>query len=664
MNGQDALHSGPWPLVHVEGELERADKEWLHTNGAGAYAMSTLALMHTRRHHGLLVASLEPPLGRYVILSHAETQVTAGDRTYKLSTHQFPGVAPTPGYRQLKTFAQDPLPRWSYLLGKSKLERTIALARGRNALVMRYRWFGRTPARMHLMPLMPLRPVEHLALEHGGMKQRVTRRNGEVEIQPVPALPPITFGHRGVFMGSPDWWRRFEYNEDLRRYTDFQEDMWTPGTFELELEPDGAVYLVVSVGALPEGTPESILEASREAILAQDPGPDRSDRVRTLSIAASAFCTDACARPAIVAGYPWLGAPLRDWLIALPGILLARGRREEAKRSLGLAIGLMRGGLLPAELPAFGVKRPASCPDATLWMFETANELGQALGLDDPFVKGPLYSALLRAFLRLRGRRRRKMAWVTGDGLLATDLGDAPGSWMDARAGGRPVTPRNGLVLEHQALWFAACRTLAAWARSYGRENVARAAEESKAAVQRAFSQSFWCNETDYPFDCRSTERGTPSSWADSSIRPNALIALAVAPELFESWQVDAILSRVKNDLMTPRGVRTLAQHEGNFRGYYEGTLDERESALHQGTAWPFLAGFYVRAALRQNPGDEDVRAELVEICKQAMDGGPVLGQVAQTADGEEPFRVRGCPAQAWSVGMLLRALSVDLGAP
>src|SRR5690606_30681872 len=117
----------PWPVVQIGGELERAEREWIHTNGTGAYAMSTLALMHTRRHHAILAAALEPPFGRYLVLSHAETSVQVGDRSYRLSTHQFPNLAPTPGYRLLQSFAQDPLPRWTYRLGKAELERRLCL---------------------------------------------------------------------------------------------------------------------------------------------------------------------------------------------------------------------------------------------------------------------------------------------------------------------------------------------------------------------------------------------------------------------------------------------------------------------------------------------------------------------------------------------------------
>ncbi|MET0410297.1 MAG: glycogen debranching enzyme N-terminal domain-containing protein, partial [Polyangiaceae bacterium] len=119
------MTGSPWPRIEISGSLERAEREWLHTNGAGAYAMSTLAVMHTRRYHGLLVAALDSPVRRYVIVSHADTAVTVGSRVYRLATHQFPGIAVTPGYRLLESFAQDPIPRWTFRLGDSLLERRL-----------------------------------------------------------------------------------------------------------------------------------------------------------------------------------------------------------------------------------------------------------------------------------------------------------------------------------------------------------------------------------------------------------------------------------------------------------------------------------------------------------------------------------------------------------
>jgi glycogen debranching enzyme len=318
----------------------------------------------------------------------------------------------------------------------------------------------------------------------------------------------------------------------------------------------------------------------------------------------------------------------------------------------------MRGGLLPAALTEGSQKRRPGSPDATLWLFQAASELAARVGLDDELVRGPLYSALTRAFLRMRRFKNGSIVWVTDDGLLATVAGGDPSTWMDARVAGRAATPRRGAAVEHQALWFRNCRELAQWARHYGHSALAEAAAEAQAALFRGFAQQFWCNETDYPFDTVGVE---PGAGADASIRPNALVALAVAPELFEPWQADSILARVRSDLLTPRGLRTLAPSERAFQGHYEGTLDEREAALHQGTVWPFLLRYWVRAMREQRPDDEELRAELEDVVIAACENGPVLGHIAQIADGEEPHRIRGCPAQAWSTASLLHALMVDL---
>ncbi|MGC4068069.1 MAG: glycogen debranching enzyme N-terminal domain-containing protein [Polyangiaceae bacterium] len=206
------LSADAWPVVETYGELDAT--EWLHTNGAGAYAMSTVPMMHTRRYHGVLVAPLVPPLGRFVMLSHAELTLHANGRQYRLSTHQFPGLAPTPGYRLLRRFAMDPIPHWTYRIGDTEFERDLSLARGRNICIMRFTWHGEEPATLYVRPLMPLRSIHDLMHEHGAMVQRVALRQREVEIKPNVDLPALCFRHSGVFVGSPDWWRRFEYLEE------------------------------------------------------------------------------------------------------------------------------------------------------------------------------------------------------------------------------------------------------------------------------------------------------------------------------------------------------------------------------------------------------------------------------------------------------------------
>jgi predicted glycogen debranching enzyme len=643
---------GPWPMVHIGGDLDNCDVEWLITNGAGAYAMSTVALMHTRRHHGLLVASIGQ-LDRYVVVSHVETTVEAEGKTHRLSTHQFPNVAPTPGYRSIETFSQDPLPRWVFRVGKNTLERTISFVRNKNAIVLSYSWTGREPARLLLRPLLPLRPVEELMHEHGGMLQKVTLRSGVVEVQPVRTLPPVLFRHEGVFMGSPDWWRRFEYLEDRGRYEEFQEDQWCPGVLELTLEPRKTEHVVIALGELPDGDPADLVMDAAQHLLAQDPGEDWSPAVRALDVAAEQYVLEQ--NGTIVAGYPWLDVWARDTLVALPGIHLARGRIDRAKTCLAYICASLERGLLPQRL---GRKTDEFEPalDATLWLFEAVRQFAAQARSEQEFVRDTLFPALKSVFERV-AEGESDHVWLTPEGLIENGDESTALTWMDARTGTHLVTPRKGLAVELQALWARGCDTLASLARGQGDHAWEEGAVRARDRVRDTFRQRFWCNETEYPFDCVSADREAGDAWADPSIRPNALIALALDPELFEPWQRRAVLKRAERELLTPRGVRSLAPSDPNYVGHVGGTIAERQATYHQGPVWTYLVSFYVRASLAVQGHDAANRQRLRDLVVGALEGGIVLGHVAQTADGDAPHRWRGCPAQACSVAVLLELL-------
>jgi predicted glycogen debranching enzyme len=223
------------------------------------------------------------------------------------------------------------------------------------------------------------------------------------------------------------------------------------------------------------------------------------------------------------------------------------------------------------------------------------------------------------------------------------------------------VTPRRGLAIELQAMWSKGAQTLAALAREYGHDRLADLAERAMLAARGAFRARFWCHETDYPYDVVSEARDSSEAWSDPSVRPNALIALAIDPELFEPWQARRILDRVQSDLLTPRGIRSLSPSDPRYIGNFSGTAEERELAYHQGSAWTHLLGHYVRASLHFAPDDDDAPNELRALVEGALEGNALLGQLSQLFDGESPFRPRGCPAQAASVAEVLRALVVNL---
>ena len=674
--------AAPWPRVEVGRDLRRARREWLHTNGAGAYASSTVAGMHTRRYHGLLVAALDPPRRRHVFLSHVDVSVIPARDLgpasrgapssrppsrpkWELGKHQFPGVDPETTPFHLERFDQDPLPRWTYRVAGGELEITLGLVRGENAVVLRYAFRGPEPVLLALRPLLATRDFHQLLREHGGMIQRVELRAAEMRVQPRRDLPRLCFRYEGTFVGGPDWWRRFEYLAERDRGLDFEEDLWTPGLFEVPL--DGAPrYLVAAVDKLPAGEPADLLEAARAAVLAEDPGPRATPLVRRLSLAADAFRADLARHPAVIAGYPWSGTWGRDALVALPGLYLVPRKIDAALHVLREIIGAMDGGLVPNRVPdatpptgrdGGRVVPERHAADATLWLFEAARHVADALGDRHPFVTGELYPALRDAFeAALRGTRHD--IHVTAEGLFAAGKpGDAL-TWMDARVGGKAVTSRAGCPVELTALWARGCDTLSRLARAAGDPLLQERAATACARARAAFQARFWCAETGYPFDVVSEAPDGEGAFRDASLRPNAVLALAIDPDCFTPEQADALLARARRDLVTPAGLRSLAPGQPGYAGRYAGGVAARDAAYHQGTVWPWLLGPYARAALRRGADPAELRALVASAAGNEL----ALGHVPEVADGDPPHAPAGAFAQAWSVAEVLRALVWDLG--
>ena len=229
---------------------------------------------------------------------------------------------------------------------------------------------------------------------------------------------------------------------------------------------------------------------------------------------------------------------------------------------------------------------------------------------------------------------------------------------MDARVDGVAVTPRAGCPVELTALWARGCDTLARLALAAGDAALADRAAAERDRSRQAFAARFWCADTGYPFDVISPDASGPGAFRDASVRPNAVLALAVDPACFTAAQADALLARARRDLVTPAGLRTLAPWDRAYAGRYGGGVQRRDRAYHQGTVWPWLLGAYVRAA-RSRGAD---RAELAALVESAAGNSIALGHVPELADGDPPHAPAGCFAQAWSVAELLRALVWDLG--
>jgi predicted glycogen debranching enzyme len=279
--------------------------------------------------------------------------------------------------------------------------------------------------------------------------------------------------------------------------------------------------------------------------------------------------------------------------------------------------------------------------------------------MTDAFVRDELFIALVTAFRAIEKGTRHNIH-LTAEGLFAADDPAFALTWMDAKTGERAVTRRAGLPIELQALWTRACDTLATVAAALGNTKLAIHAKDAHARSLFSFRRRFWCENTGYPYDVV-PESPHDHAQGDASIRPNAVVALAIEPRLFDSHQAASILSVAERELLTPYGLRSLSPRETAYRGHYRGGVGDRDSAYHSGTVWPFLLGFYIRAAARHRPRDPAAREALEKLVESAAGNALALGQVPQLADGDAPHYPGGAVAQACSVAELSRALFWDL---
>ena len=646
-----------WPSVHVNGDLARACVEWITGNGTGAYASSTVALMHTRRYHGLLVAPLSPPMKRTIIVSHYDIRAQVDGGEVELCSHQFPGVPPKQGYKQLQWFHQDPLPRWVYDLGNGTFQKTLALVRGVNAVVFRFQWDGDKPLMLSARPLLGLRNHHSLSHAHGAMIQRVSMRPNEVHAQPDLSLPPIVFHHSGMFIGSPDWWHRFEYLQEQARGLEFQEDLWSPGAFRLKLEPGMAQYMITALGALPSEPASKLLDQAADYLRSCDPGPKRPVSVRKLFVAADLYRADLCDKPSIIAGYPWFEVWGRHTFISLEGLYLVTGRAQQAKAVTQTLLSHLQNGLLPNRLPENGQPPEYNGADASLMLMFLARTFVEALPSDDPFGQEILLPALRKIFeAHVAGTINN--IHLTYQGLLASGVvGVTSLTWMDARIGNKPVTCRAGLAIELQAMWTKGCDNLAWLASRYDDSELAQRAARARDVARASFGKRFWNDAAAYPFDVVSESDSPPHAWTIDSIRPNALIALSIDPDLFTDEQAKHIIERVEQHLVCDMGLRTLSPQDPDYHRTYQGDVESRDRAYHQGTVWPHLIGVLSAATKRVFPNDEHRRKRIETMIDNALHRSVALGQVSELAQAEPPHDADGCTAYANAVAQFLRVL-------
>ncbi len=627
--------------------------EWLETNGLGGFASSSILGANTRRYHGLLVAALNPPVERNVLLSKIDETVLTGDADVELGCNLFPGAVHPQGFQTLEEFRLDPWPVWRWNTGGARIEKAVCLLAGEDTVVVEYQLLGKAPSAvgLALRPFVAFRDYHSMAHANESLDGTVTERDGAASIRPYSGLPELFFSYGDAALSrTGDWYYKFQYPRERERGLDDEEDLFQPFVLEFSLTPERPVQMIISTRDPIGRDPVALL--NHERARRQPSSTELSPALRT---AATQFFVARAKESTVIAGYHWFTDWGRDTMIALPGLALKTGRADIARSVLLAFLPWLHEGLLPNRFPDAGEQPEYNASDATLWFVEALRALAQEKS-DYDFVRERFYEAC-KEIVDWRKRGTQFGIKLDPDGLLS---GGAPGvqlTWMDAKVGERVITQRSGKPVEIQALWYNALRIVADFA---GRFSDPAFAAECNAIAERArgsFAAQFWNESLGCLFDV------VDGDDRDASIRPNQVLALSLPYAIFDDpHKSRSILAVVQRELLTPFGLRTLSPGDSRYRGRYEGNQDSRDSAYHQGTVWPWLLGPYVRALLAVNGKSKATVAEARRLLEpfrsHLLQAG--IGQISEIFDGDAPHAPRGCIAQAWSVAELL-SVAIDL---
>ncbi len=635
--------------------------EWLETNGLGGGATATVAGASTRRYHGLLVAALDPPVARRVVVAKlTETLWLADGQRADLDTQTWASNAvSTEGYRHLMAFRRDFFPVWEFAALGIRLRRTVVCPTGENTTLVLYEVLEAAERfTLDLTPLLADRDIHALTQANGGINPHVHEAGPDTWRGNCYGLTDWFARVPGAcFVPDPQWHYALDYPQERARGLEDREDLFSPGRFSVQLEAGQRLGIVLSTAnpAARDAFALADKEGRRRQKLVPTSAPDSpaAQLERALTLAADQFVVRrGRLKKSIIAGYPWFADWGRDALISLPGLLLHTGRADDARLVLDTFLGARRDGLLPNNFPDQpGQSIGYNAVDSALWGFVALHHYARLAPEPEAFLRKqlPVLADLLTHYQR---GTHFGIQEDTADHLLSIGEPGIQLTWMDAKLGDWVVTARFGKVVEINALWYNAQLIYADLLRRLGADTEGTAAHWAAQAEQTraAFVTQFWNEDRQCLFDY------IDGRFKSASVRPNQLLAVSLPHPLISGPKAKALVRTVEEQLLTPRGLRTLAPGHPDYKPTYQGDQFHRDAAYHQGTAWAWLLGPFCDALIRTRgeAGRKRARQLLLGLLPHIQHEG-VVGSISEIFDATAPHRARGCPAQAWSVGEVLR---------
>ena len=654
---------------------EGIKREWAVTNGIGGYAGSSMIGAHSRTHQGYLIASLHAPIERYLVFSKINETATVGTSTVSFETSQHCASGKTvytEGQKFLTSFIYDGSVHYTYETDNFSFEKHITLKRNANVCAVAYELTaGDSDCTFTLTPLFNYR-------EHS-------------ESSTPDTLKFETFTEDRTFYLVPEKNKdiaiRFQTSEGTfsERETVYDIDMQLQ--IEVDLETDGLdchycpvdlsiavpanttkkVSILCSIGDVnerpaPVSATEafSILEenARCHAELFEKAGY-RDSFANQLVLASDQFLTyrESTKMMTVLAGLPWFTDWGRDTMIAFTGLTLCTKRFKEAEEILLTFARYIRHGIVPNMFPDDNMPPLYNTVDASLWYFYAVyqylhyNPAAEA----EAFVKEQIFPHL-KEIISAYEKGTDFSIYMEDDGLIHAGSGLDQITWMDVRVGDWVATPRHGKPVEINALWYNALRIMESLCEKFDED--ASAYRTRAEQVKESFNTKFWDSANQCLFDVVDGDE------PDDHIRPNQVYAVSLPFSLLPEEQEKAVVALVEKELFVGCGLRSLAPDHPDYHGIYCGALAKRDAAYHQGTAWGFLLGGFFSAYMKVNhhssSAAENAVRMLEPVRKHLTDSG-CIGSISEIFDGDTPHNPRGCYAQAWSVGEVLRCYCEDI---
>ena len=659
----------------ILGDLGLAEsREWLVTNGLGGFASGTAAGTSTRRYHGLLMASLQPPTDRTLLVAGVDESVRYAGASFPLATNRWlSGDVSPKGYLSMEGLhLEGTKPVWHYALADALLEKRVWMKQGENTTFVEYTLArASSPVEIEGKILVCYRNFH--ATTHGdGWQMKIEPLEKGVRVVAFDGATPFYLkSATAALEPRHEWYKDFFLPVERERGLDDHEDRLVAAVFRGRLEPGEKLTLVFSTEpqALLDGEQARALQSNRDLKLFQawqkrhaetvaTPADDEPGWLWQLVLAADQFIAkrelpDDAEGLSVIAGYPWFSDWGRDTMIAIPGLALPLGRPEIMRKILESFARYVDGGMLPNNFPDRGGTPQYNTIDAAMWYFEAVRQYFEATQ-DLALIKKlfPALSGIVDAHV---AGTRFNIKVDPADALLYGGSPEVQLTWMDAKIGDWVVTPRIGKPVEINALWINALNTMAEFSRRLARPGEGYLKLKQKA--EKNF-QKFWNPARNCCFDVIDV----PGGGMDASLRPNQVFAVSLPVSPLTPEQTKSVVDTLGRELLTSFGLRSLGPSEPGYVGRYAGWPRERDSAYHQGTVWAWLLGPYALAHYKVYGDRAAAQSFLEPLGRSIYSAG--LGSISEIFGGDPPFPATGCFAQAWSVAETFRVWELLAGQP